>query len=1088
MPKSERELQQISVRQANGSDDDTDRDRDSDAVESDRESRGRDESDVSSQQGAPGLAINYDNQVHYTGPVKQWAFAVNNPSSAYGMTCSAHCTVVIIWVVLVAALGATFFPFSADVPLYLRDNKYKERDDAFQAAKLAAPLTPAVAKTQLERSETYAEIDLIYVADTGNMLEETLLNNVRNFEREFEARPDYSKWCTLDWSSQPQCIAAQEKCEGGSDADCQTVVNCNNNLKANLSCLKFPNIFAKNSAAGETDSVAPTTAPPTILNSNGKLVDTNWDFKKRVTAYANSNAFTNPGANVFLRIVDAKFGNGREVSAAIHHVYGFGYPLQGFSNTADRTDDQHEKIEDYTFDTYVEWLLEQSVDGMTMLFDGSDPEGKSYFQLNYTQVLLATDGSLAILSFVFVWFYMTGMLGSWFLSTMGMGQILMSFCPAYMLYFLFGQRFFGTFNVLSIFIILGIGADDIFVFMDTWRQSKGIDPRVSASQLDRMSYTWKRAGRAMLVTSVTTIASFLSNSISSFPAISTFGIFTAMMVLVNYCSVISFFPTVVLKYEESFADKSFCCGLYEKLKSINFTNNDSELERRKTSLAIEVAKLEKELGLETHEHEESLGAAEKWFKHTFSPFVIKFRFAVILVFVCVLVTCIVFVSQLRPDESVPNAYPDGHNFKEYRPTLARHFARGPSTFAIKVNIGIGINPDNPIDRAGTQPTNGTDYGEVQWCNRLGGCDNSLGLWMPGASRCLLQMCDNAMVQDDKLKLGGGGWYAPTCFMHDFRTHVLNTQGQAVWNAALNNDTQWFQLVNSWASQPATQTQWSKYLLAEGIGGTNPNDAKIRFLWFQVGLTADVDINFNDGQALSEEWEKAYSQWIQQGECATLVTEANRAVTQTKFAGFIDGRTQGNLSPGFQWTPTWHLFFLQQKLAQEAFSGIAISLAIAFGVLTMASMNVAMAFTATMTIVGIVVSVMGISVMMGWKLGVVEAICYVMVPGMSVDFVAHLAEAYIDAPSPNRHDRVTTMLTHVGISVISGAVSTLGAAFFLFFATISFFVKFGIFIFFTIFMSLCFALLFFSAVLAAVGPQGDTGNLVVMYKKIVGKND
>lgn len=70
------------------------------------------------------------------------------------------------------------------------------------------------------------------------------------------------------------------------------------------------------------------------------------------------------------------------------------------------------------------------------------------------------------------------------------------------------------------------------------------------------------------------------------------------------------------------------------------------------------------------------------------------------------------------------------------------------------------------------------------------------------------------------------------------------------------------------------------------------------------------------------------------------------------------------------------------------------------------------------------------------------ISFVMVPGMAVDYVAHLADAYLDDPEhgdkwteSRRARRMKRMLGEVGVSVISGACSTLGATFFLFFPTV-----------------------------------------------------
>merc|ERR1712146_778491 len=99
-----------------------------------------------------------------------------------------------------------------------------------------------------------------------------------------------------------------------------------------------------------------------------------------------------------------------------------------------------------------------------------------------------------------------------------------------------------------------------------------------------------------------------------------------------------------------------------------------------------------------------------------------------------------------------------------------------------------------------------------------------------------------------------------------------------------------------------------------------------------------------------------------------------------------------------------------------------------------------------------------------------------------DFTAHFAEGYLTSGETTRGGRVQMMLTRVGVSVLSGAVSTLGATAFLFFPVILFFRKFGMFIFATILSSLFISLFFFTALLASgVGPRGNSGDIKHMYR-------
>ena len=107
----------------------------------------------------------------------------------------------------------------------------------------------------------------------------------------------------------------------------------------------------------------------------------------------------------------------------------------------------------------------------------------------------------------------------------------------------------------------------------------------------------------------------------------------------------------------------------------------------------------------------------------------------------------------------------------------------------------------------------------------------------------------------------------------------------------------------------------------------------------------------------------------------------------------------------------------------------------------------------------------------------------MVVGLSVDYVVHLAEGYHMSAHADRMLRLRDMLEEVGISVFSGACTTLGASLFMLFAQIQFLVKFGIFMFCTIGFSLIFSLGFFSTIMGILGPSGRTGDIRVLFHKL-----
>lgn len=102
-------------------------------------------------------------------------------------------------------------------------------------------------------------------------------------------------------------------------------------------------------------------------------------------------------------------------------------------------------------------------------------------------------------------------------------------------------------------------------------------------------------------------------------------------------------------------------------------------------------------------------------------------------------------------------------------------------------------------------------------------------------------------------------------------------------------------------------------------------------------------------------------------------------------------------------------------------------------------------------------------------------------GLAVDYVVHLAEGYHLSKHTDRLSRTQDMLEDMAVPVFSGACTTLGASLFMFFSVIMFFKQFGIFMFCTIGFSLLFSLGMFTTLMGLIGPQGEFGSLVHLYR-------
>ena len=83
--------------------------------------------------------------------------------------------------------------------------------------------------------------------------------------------------------------------------------------------------------------------------------------------------------------------------------------------------------------------------------------------------IAAKDTAWSVFSVTFVFLYFCFHLRSLFLGTIGITIVLFSFPLTVVIAKACTIYFFTTLHTLIIFIVLGIAADDIFVFYDAWR-------------------------------------------------------------------------------------------------------------------------------------------------------------------------------------------------------------------------------------------------------------------------------------------------------------------------------------------------------------------------------------------------------------------------------------------------------------------------------------------------------------------------------------------------------------------------------------------------------------------------------------------
>ena len=128
--------------------------------------------------------------------------------------------------------------------------------------------------------------------------------------------------------------------------------------------------------------------------------------------------------------------------------------------------------------------------------------------VNHDAKLAGISGSLILI----LLFIMSGFSLSATLT--GITTILSSFPLAFFVYrIIFKVETVGALNVVSLFVIMGIGIDDVFVFLNTFKQTSGMESIPLAHE--RLAFTIIHAGKSTFFTSLTTAVAFYANTLTS---------------------------------------------------------------------------------------------------------------------------------------------------------------------------------------------------------------------------------------------------------------------------------------------------------------------------------------------------------------------------------------------------------------------------------------------------------------------------------------------------------------------------------------------------------------------------------------------
>jgi len=634
--------------------------------------------------------------------------------------------------------------------------------------------------------------------------------------------------------------------------------------------------------------------------------------------------------------------------------------------------------------------------------------------------------ALGSMGFIFV--YMTFNIGSFTLACAGMLEILVSIPLALSIWKnACGQDNIDFLQLVMVFLILCIGADDVFVFVDTWQASANLPSAISGTLETRMSYTLRKAAGTMLTTTLTTCICLVLTAVSTIPTVRAFGMFGSFLVLVNYLQVITWFPACVIWHERHvcFAGEPlcFCCTQLAPMESGQLAKEARMARIMKIAVAPMIFKLRVPLLLLST----LLAAAGAYARMALYPPAVSiplFR-----------ATHPFEIKQRLNNEAFFQASgDDDHVYCGMVYGLASFPVHYPSSTQI-------IPSQEEKDRQGQLIT-------VKY-------DSAFRL-DAAAQMAVVDNCDAArasgLIQDD------GSLDGVYCILEElkkFQGHDFPFTTESALVAALDA----FYASPAYARlQDTAQQEVSKgYDQLSGVAIDGTGDQR-RVTALYNSFTTHLSKRATEGGIFGGDprvVRPTFSSWtaLASRECVDV----------------------GCFSALYSAGSAVRLMALLQSISSFANVTILQSVGACFVVLVLVTMNWIVALYTTLTVAYVIASVMGCIIACGLKDGMYENIFTILVVGMSIDYAVHLAHFYSHAAG-TRYEKVQEALYGICPSVLGGAATTIGAGFGLLFTVVMFFYVQGLFILFTAICALFHSLAFLMPLLMIAGPVGHQGDL------------
>ncbi|KAJ8043928.1 Protein dispatched-like 1 [Holothuria leucospilota] len=610
-------------------------------------------------------------------------------------------------------------------------------------------------------------------------------------------------------------------------------------------------------------------------------------------------------------------------------------------------------------------------------------------------------------------------------------NMLMSMVLTFSLYYLvFRIKFFPFINIISSVLVIGVGGDDTFVYVDLWRAARDEIGRGSDKRALVLEKATRHAFLTLLVTSLTTSSALYVTVISNIVASKCFAIFAGTVLFSNFVYTITWLPCIIVIHDKYFA-----------MNSGSHTTN-----KCRSCLILWIKYFEKGYNI-------FFKLPKILFQKILPKLIFSLRFLWIVILFLLGIAGIVFTfayPRLALQESGSfRIFQDNHPFERYsqihRDDLAFEL---DSRESLQIAYIWGV-----LTTTNANSWDPLDFGTLEF-------DPNFTFGTDESQKWLSSFCTEIKEQNFYKKESNS--LMNFCFMDDFTSWMNRT--------CLSQE-------DKPCCEQAQNITFQQNVFNECvIDFTVFRCKRYPCLSYTPGLRFDKN---NSIKGLYLNFESSVPYLLQFGPVDDF-WQALSAWTNKQLSGAPLGLQNGwsyahlELQLGF--------YDLQSAVVIGTVLTIAISLATALVVLLLSTQNILITLYAIVTITFTVFSVIGTLVWIGWELNIFESVIFSLAIGLSVDFTIHYGVAYRIAPSTDRKSRTFFAIETLGSSIAVAALSTFTAGAIMIPTTVINYSQLGVFLTVTMSLSWLFSTFFFLPLCLTIGPNGDAGQLLKLLSK------